>query len=75
MNSKWPMSATSPRASGMARNASQESQQDSRPISPPHRGVDPHWRERIRIAKEAREHARKARGDRPVTSDTGRLPV
>lgn len=58
-----------------SRNASQESQLDSRPIPPPHRGVDPQWRERIRIAREAREQARKARGDRPVTFDTGRLPI
>ncbi|MCY4574482.1 MAG: hypothetical protein OXF01_17000 [Gemmatimonadetes bacterium] len=58
-----------------ARKPDQESQLDSRPITPPHSGIDPEWRQRIQIAREAREQARKARGDRPITFDTRRLPI
>lgn len=49
--------------------------EDPRPVAPPHSGFDPDWRERIRIAKQAGEQARKARGDKPVTFDTRRLPI
>lgn len=46
----------------------------SPPVSPPS-GFDPDWRERIEIAKQAREQARKARGDRPATFDKRGLPI
>ena len=58
-----------------AGKAGQGAQEDSRPIPPPHRGYDPEWRERIQIAREARDQARKARGNKPVTFDTRRLPI
>ena len=51
------------------------SSKDPRPVTPPHSGYDPDWRERIRIAKQAGEQARKARGDKAVTFDTRRLPI
>ena len=43
-------------------------------VSPPS-GYDPDWRERIEIARQARDQARKARGDRPVTFEKNRLPI
>lgn len=43
-------------------------------VSPPH-GYDPDWRERIEIARQARDQARKARRDQPVTFDRTRLPI
>lgn len=43
-------------------------------VSPPS-GCDPDWRERIETARQARDQARKARGDRPVTFERSRLPI
>ena len=43
-------------------------------VSPPS-GYDPNWRERIEIARQARDQARKARGDQPVTFEKSRLPI
>ena len=50
------------------------SSEQSPALSPPS-GYDPDWRERIEIAKQAREHARKARGDRPATFDKRSRPI
>ena len=48
---------------------------DQSPAVSPPSGFDPDWRERIEIAKQAREQARKARGDRPATFDTRGRPI
>ena len=48
---------------------------DSRPVvSPPGPRYHPDWRERIEIARQARDQARKARGDKPTFS-TRRIPI
>jgi len=58
-----------------AQNETASSSSDQAPgVSPPS-GIDPDWRERIEIAKQAREQARKARGDRPATFDRRGLPI
>lgn len=49
--------------------------EDSRPVSAPSRRYDPDWRERIEIAKQARDQARKARANRPATCPPGRYPI
>lgn len=38
-------------------------------------GLDPDWRQRIRIAKEVRAETRKARGDKPSTFDMRGHPI
>lgn len=48
---------------------------DSRPVSAPSQRYDPDWRERIEIAKQARDQARKARANRPVACPPGRRPI
>ena len=48
---------------------------DSRPVAAPSQRYDPDWRERIEIAKQARDQARKARGNKPVTFPPGRRPI
>lgn len=62
---------TDPRPKNETGSASLE---QSPAVSPPS-GYDPDWRERIEIAKQAREQARKARGDRPATFDKRGLPI
>ena len=62
---------TDPRPKNEAGSASSD---QSPAVSPPS-GFDPDWRERIEIAKQAREQARKARGDRPATFDKRGLPI
>ena len=48
---------------------------DTRPVAPPSPRYDADWRERIEIAKQARDQARKARKSKPVTGPPGRRPI
>ena len=57
------------------RNETAFTSSDQPPAVSPPSGIDPDWRERIEIAKQAREQARKARGDRPATFDRRGLPI
>lgn len=62
---------TDPRPENETGSATTE---QTRAVSPPS-GYDPDWRERIEIARQARDQARKARGDQPVTFEKSRLPI
>ena len=57
------------------RNETASTSTDQSPAVSPPSGIDPDWRERIEIAKQAREQARKARSDRPATFDRRGLPI
>ena len=56
-------------------NETASTSSDQPPAVSPPSGIDPDWRERIEIAKQAREQARKARGDRLATFDKRGLPI
>ena len=56
-------------------NATGPAAAEQTPAVPPPSGYDLDWRERIEIARQARDQARKARGDRPVTFERSRLSI
>ncbi|MCY4397812.1 MAG: hypothetical protein OXE96_00495 [Gemmatimonadetes bacterium] len=42
-----------------------ESRMDSEPVVRPPAGFDPHWREKVELAKREREQAKRARKGQP----------